>query len=127
MLSQNLKKYREKKGLSQKKLGELINISQQGYAKYEIGTATPDPERLSKIAEILEISIDQLIAYNEKKPVHVDEPEQGKISPEKKILISAYDRASDDDRRVLWTLLDKYMTPNEKQYFSQSEQENNVG
>ena len=51
MLIENLKKYRKRSGLSQKETAKLLNMSQQGYAKYETGTATPDPERLAKIAK----------------------------------------------------------------------------
>ena len=118
MLAKNLKKFREEKGLSQKKIGELINISQQGYAKYEIGTATPDPERLSKISEILGVSIEQLLSNNEKKPVHVDEQKRNtpstNLSPEQAMLVTVFARASEEDKQVIWTLLDRYMTPAEK-------------
>lgn len=103
-----------------------LNISAGSVTGWKEGSI-PRDTTLKKIADYFEISVTELLSNNKKKPVHVDEPEQGKISPEKKILLSAYDRASDDDRRVLWTLLDKYLTPNEKEYFSQSEQENNVG
>ena len=88
MLSQNLKKYREKKGLSQKKLAGLVNMSQQGYAKYETGSATPDPERLALIAEILEVSVDQILSYSEKNPIHVDEPLG--MTEKEKTVIRAY-------------------------------------
>ena len=126
MLSQNLKKYREKKGLSQKKLAGLVNMSQQGYAKYETGSATPDPERLALIAEILEVSVDQILSYSEKNSIENCETEQRRITPEKKILLAAFERASEEDRRVLWTLLERYLTPNEKQYLSQLEEESQI-
>ena len=109
-------------------LAKELNVSRSTVAMWETNSNEPDNKTIVAIANILNISTDELLDNIQiKKPVHVDEPEQGKISPEKKILLSAYDRASDDDRRVLWTLLDKYMTPNEKEYFSQSEQEYDVG
>ena len=123
-----LKELREKNGITQKAFANSCNIATSTYNQYETGKRQPDLETLKKLAEKLQVTVDYLLGGEEKeKPVHVDEPEQGRISPEKKILLSAFDRASDDDRRVLWTLLDRYLTPNEKQYFSQSEQENNVG
>ena len=127
MLSQNLKKYREKNGITQKAFANSCNIATSTYNQYETGKRQPDLETLKKLAEKLQVTVDYLLGgEEEKKPVHVDELEQGRISPEKKILLSAFDRASDDDRRVLWTLLDKYMTPNEKQYLSQLEEESQI-
>ena len=90
-------------------------------------TSVPRKATLIRIADYFKVSIDELLANNEKKPVHVDEPKQGSLSPDQKILLYAYSKATDDDRRVLWTLLDKYLTANEKEYFSQSEQTDHVG
>ena len=60
MFVKNLKKYRERAGLTQKEIAKKLMISQQGYAKYETGTSSPDPERLNKIAEILNCNIEDL-------------------------------------------------------------------
>lgn len=60
MLSENLKKYRNKAGLSQLKLAKELNMTQQGYANYETGRASPDPERLAKIAIILNCNMEDL-------------------------------------------------------------------
>ena len=60
MLAKNLRKYRNKYGISQLKIAKLLNMSQQGYANYETGKATPDPERLAKIAIILNCNMEDL-------------------------------------------------------------------
>lgn len=60
MLADNLKKYRKRSGLSQEKIAKLLFMSQQGYAKYETGRATPDPEKLAEIANILECNMEDL-------------------------------------------------------------------
>lgn len=65
MFAEKLKYYRNKKGLSQKKLAELLFVSQQAVAKWEIGTASPNPETLKKIADILEISTTDLLGGTE--------------------------------------------------------------
>ncbi len=67
MLSENLKKYRNLANISQAKIAEQLNISQQGYANYESGKASPDPERLAKIAEILNCSMEDLTGNNKAK------------------------------------------------------------
>ena len=69
MLSENLKYYRKKVNLSQKKLAELLFMSQQGYAKYEIGSATPDPQKLNDIANLLNCSMEDLLNDHKKNPL----------------------------------------------------------
>ena len=61
MLTENLKKYRTLAQLSQKEIAKQLHISQQGYGNYESGKASPDPERLAKIAQILNCNIEDLI------------------------------------------------------------------
>ena len=61
MFTRNLKKFREEKGLSQQKLSNMLNISQQAVAKWENGKSSPDPEMLSTIADILGVSADAIL------------------------------------------------------------------
>lgn len=56
-----LKQLREKESISQKKLGEILNMSQQAIAKWETGAASPDPVMLIKIADYFGVSIDYLV------------------------------------------------------------------
>ena len=65
MLSQNLKKYRNIAGISQLQIARALNMSQQGYANYESGKASPDPERLAKIASILNCNMEDLTEGND--------------------------------------------------------------
>ena len=66
MLTENLKKYRKQIGLSQAEMAKKLIMSQQGYAKYEIGTASPNPETLAKIAEIFNCEMEDLTGKSEK-------------------------------------------------------------
>lgn len=68
MLAQNIKKLRLKKGLSQEKLARLADISNATLIKIESGVAKePTIITVSKIADALEISIDELIGRVKKK------------------------------------------------------------
>jgi len=67
LLTENLKKYRKKAGISQKKISEMLIMSQQGYAKYETGKASPNPEMLAKIAQILNCTMEELIGTTSKE------------------------------------------------------------
>jgi transcriptional regulator with XRE-family HTH domain len=61
-IGKNIKKYREKLGISQDKLSKLAGITLHTITKIESG-ATPDPriETVKKIADALGVSIDELL------------------------------------------------------------------
>lgn len=61
-IAKNIKKYREKLGISQDKLSKLANIAYNVIIKVESG-ATPNPtiETMAKIAKGLDVSIDDLM------------------------------------------------------------------
>lgn len=61
-LSENIKKYRNKKKISQDKLSKLAGIAFHTIAKIESG-ATPDPrlDTMKKIANALGVKIDDLV------------------------------------------------------------------
>ena len=61
-IAKNIKRYRNKLGISQDKLSKLASVTLHTLTKIEIG-ATPDPriETLKKIAKALDISVNDLI------------------------------------------------------------------
>lgn len=62
ILSKNIKKYREKLGLSQDQLARKADIPYSTYLKIESGyTPNPSIQNVLNIAEALNISIDKLI------------------------------------------------------------------
>lgn len=65
VFAEQLKKLRTEKNLSQDALAEKLYISRQSISKWENGDATPDLENLIKLAEILDVSLDQLILDKE--------------------------------------------------------------
>ena len=61
-LPKNLKKIREKKGLSQDRLAKLADVANNTIIKIEQGeNANPTLDTLKKIAKALEVSVDDLI------------------------------------------------------------------
>jgi len=63
MLSENIKKLRKKKGLSQDKLAKLADVTLTTLVKLESGVNdNPTIKTLKKIADALEVSIDELIS-----------------------------------------------------------------
>jgi transcriptional regulator with XRE-family HTH domain len=62
MLSENIKKLRKKKGLSQDKLAKLADVTHTTLVKIESGVNdNPTIKTLKKIANVLNVSLDELI------------------------------------------------------------------
>ena len=63
-LARNLKKLREKKGLSQHRLAKLADVANNTIIKIEQGeNINPTLATLKKIAEALGVSLDELTGY----------------------------------------------------------------
>ncbi len=63
-LSENLKKYRLLKNLTQEDVAEYLNITPQSVSKWERGESFPDITFLPALANIFETSIDLLIGMD---------------------------------------------------------------
>lgn len=72
-----LQKLRKEKGLSQEKLAEMIGISRQAVAKWEVGQSYPDIARLILLSELFKVSIDKLVNdYDENCRLYIEENKQ---------------------------------------------------
>ena len=60
-LGQTITEYRKKRNLTQKDLGEKLNVSPQAVSKWENGQAEPDASTIKKLCEIFKISTDELL------------------------------------------------------------------
>ena len=63
--NERLLELRKKKGWSQEELGYKLDVSRQTISKWEAGQTTPELEKLVKLSEIFEITVDELIKDNE--------------------------------------------------------------
>ena len=61
MFSENLKTLRKAKGLSQEELAIRLNVVRQTISKWEKGLSVPDADLLIQIADILEVSVTELL------------------------------------------------------------------
>lgn len=78
----NLNRLRKQKGLSQEELAFQLGVSRQSISKYESGQSVPELERLIEIADLFEVSLDELVGrdYGVKQNyVMVDQVELGNI------------------------------------------------
>ena len=61
MFSENLKTIRKAKGCTQEELAIKVNVVRQTVSKWEKGLSVPDADVLSHIAEVLEVSVSELL------------------------------------------------------------------
>lgn len=61
MLSENIKKFRKEKGMSQEELALKLNVVRQTISKWEQNLSVPDSEMLIKLAEVFDISVSSLL------------------------------------------------------------------
>ena len=83
----NLKKLRTERGLSQQKLAEKFNLSQQAIYKYENSLAEPDIQTMKNLALFFHTTIDYLIGYE-----HRDITGENMLSQTESHLLSTFQK-----------------------------------
>lgn len=94
------------RGLLRKELAEIVGVADATISRYASGLREPDLRTVVKLSETLHVPINELLG--------VDIPEPIAPPVDTSILLACYDRASEQDRDVIWTFLARYMTPEEK-------------
>ena len=67
MLGDQIKKYRKEKKMSQEELAIPLNVVRQTVSKWENNLSVPDAELLIRLAEVLEISVAELLGTDEQQ------------------------------------------------------------
>ncbi|WP_455719361.1 helix-turn-helix domain-containing protein [Agathobacter sp.] len=67
MFGDTLKTIRKQKGFTQEELAIKINVVRQTVSKWEKGLSVPDADILAKIADVLEVSVSELLGGNIKE------------------------------------------------------------
>ena len=103
-----IREYRKAKGLTMKQLGEMVGALESSISFYERGLQQPDLDMLGKIADALNVSIDQLLDHNQDKSME-DESwafrEQMRNNPDYRILFSAAEKAKPEHLRAAAAVL----------------------
>lgn len=110
--NENLKRLMESRGINQKWLADEANTTEATISRYVNGIHKPNVELIAKIAKALDVSVDYLLGLTS---VPTSREER---NPEVRILVSAYNKASERDRKLLWGILEDYLTTEEKTYIS---------
>ena len=62
--SENLRRIRRERGISQEELAEQLKVSRQAVSKWEQGNGYPEVEKLLLLSEVLSVSLDRLMSLN---------------------------------------------------------------
>ena len=74
-MGETISTLRKEKGMTQKELADLLNITDKAVSKWERDIACPDTQTIPKLAEILGVSIEELlhaksVPANNRKPAN---------------------------------------------------------
>lgn len=80
-LEEKLVDLRKKKGLTQLKLAEAMNVSRQAISRWEVGDAMPSTENLKTLSEIYQVPIEYLLnnAYGNPNQEQDKENKKGSV------------------------------------------------
>lgn len=78
MIKMNLKRLRKIYQYTQEEVAEKINVSRQAIAKWENGDSTPDINSCIALANLYNVTIDNLINYSEEETDGLVIPPKGK-------------------------------------------------
>ena len=76
MISENIKKARKAKGFSQEELAVRLNVVRQTVSKWENNLSVPDADVLIQMAELLEVSVSQLLGVDPQEDAEQDLTQQ---------------------------------------------------
>lgn len=113
-----LKNLLEERGISQKWLADAASTKEATISRYVTGVNKSSRlDILVNIAKALNVSTDYLLGLSDVPHVKSD------INAEERIMLSAFRRASERDVSIIWSVLDSYLTPNERGFVLHTEQE----
>ena len=100
IFSERLKTLREERKLTQARLAELIGVGARAYNRWERGNFVPQLDTLIKIADVLNITLDELTG----RSPEVRQPSVR--NPKLQGLLQEVDNLSDEDQQALIILMD---------------------
>lgn len=96
-LGQRIARLRKSKGLTQEELGDKVGISSQAVSKWETDASVPDIMLLVKIANIFDITVDELLGNERIRETPKVVPQENRKDVDKMILKITVD-SNDGDR-----------------------------
>ena len=89
-----LRELRKSKGISMKKLGEIIGVAESTISLYELEKREPDFSTLKKLADYFNVTTDYLLG-REEVPVALSAP-------------NGYENLTDEEKEIINNLIEKF-------------------
>lgn len=113
VFSERLRQILDRRGVSQDWLARQIHATPATVSRYLTSDRVPRGENVAAVSSTLNVSADYLLGLIDDECTLKRDRRSG-LDVEVSLLVSCYRKASSSDQRVIWTLLDKYMTPEER-------------
>lgn len=115
-LADNIKNIREEKNLKQIEVATHIGVDKSAYSKIEKGSRALTVDELQKMAQLFNLTTDQIINYDGKIPKEV--VIEDKTTVEQMRLIQQLD---DEDKQTIFRLIEKMLTNKKfKEFFQKN-------
>ena len=105
MLGENIRILRKRKGYSQETLAQQLHVVRQTVSKWEKGLSVPDAQMLSRLAELLEVSVSDLLGSKAADAEEEREPDLQAIAQQLAILNDQLAASSARKKRIKRLLL----------------------
>ncbi|HVS60348.1 MAG TPA: helix-turn-helix transcriptional regulator [Gemmatimonadaceae bacterium] len=102
-----LKRLRQERNLSQQELADLVGVHVRQVSKYEMGTSLPTLDRIRRMAEVLDVSADELVFGSSKRKKASSEAFKNPILAAR--LRTLEQMATRDELRSVMDLLDAFI------------------
>ena len=109
MLPERLDEMLTKRGISQKHLADASGVTAATVSRYRSNSADPTLfDMLVAFAKKLNCSVDYLLGVS-----NVEQP-YNSVPDDELLLTRCYERLTPDDRTAVWSILYKYVAPNDR-------------
>lgn len=115
-IADNLKTYREQKGLLQKEVANAVNVHPSNYSKMEKGERDVSIEVADKLAKYFGITLDELVHMSEQVPKEVTIVDKS-VSER----INLIQQLEEEDKNALFRIIDSMLTKSKfKDFFDKN-------
>lgn len=105
---ERLKLLRQRAGISQKKLADIMQVSQQSINKYENHDVQPDLQTLIRFADFFHVSVDYLIGYSDIPTCLSSADQMDDMQQDEMHLLALYRQLTPQEKHSIALILQNY-------------------
>lgn len=109
-IAENIKKYREDRGLTQKQLADMVGKTKNVVSNWENGINSPDTETLEMLMKIFNVDANTLFGWNDPEQIKADAEKLANIiisNPKIKTILPSIAKLNDDDLEFIKNFIDR--------------------